>query len=284
MSDAGELLKSGDLESALAAAKSAVKAKPAEARERTLLFQLLCVAGDWKRAEAQLKVVAELDEAAAPMAQMYARAIECELFREDVFAGKRSPLVLGEPNDWIGLLIEALRVSAEGKHDAARGMRDEAFERAEAVGGTWSIGATAEDATSSPIEWIADADSRMGPCLEVIVNGKYYWAPFDRIAKVNFEPPEDLRDLVWPPGQFTWSNEGTAIALIPTRYENSWQSDNDEIRLGRLTTWEEHADGSWFGMGQRMLATDASEAALPQLRSLELNLPAETPKPASPEA
>jgi len=276
MSEAGELLKSGDLGAALSAAKSAVKAKPTDARERTLLFQLLCVAGDWDRAASQLKVVAELDEAAAPMAQMYSRAIECELFREDVFAGKRSPLVLGEPNEWIGLLIEALRKNAEGKHEAARSMRDEAFERADAVGGRLSIGATPDEAETSEIAWIADADSRLGPVLEVIVNGKYYWAPFDRIAKVNIDPPEDLRDLVWTPGQFTWSNEGTAVALIPTRYVDSWKSDRDEIRLGRLTTWEEHEDGSWRGLGQRMLATDQAEAALPQVRSFELDLPAES--------
>ena len=31
-------------------------------------------------------------------------------------------------------------------------------------------------------EWIADADSRLGPMLEVIINGRYGWLPMASIA------------------------------------------------------------------------------------------------------
>ena len=34
-------------------------------------------------------------------------------------------------------------------------------------------------------EWIADADSRLGPVLEACVNGRYYWVPLPRLSRVD---------------------------------------------------------------------------------------------------
>ena len=36
----------------------------------------------------------------------------------------------------------------------------------------------------SAFEWIADADDRLGPVLEAIVNGRYYWVPFERVRRI----------------------------------------------------------------------------------------------------
>ena len=50
-------------------------------------------------------------------------------------------------------------------------------------------------------EWIADADSRLGPLLEVILEGKYYWAPFCRIAREG----DDERFLVVRRGETAYA-------------------------------------------------------------------------------
>ena len=81
-------LKSGDLPDALAALQDAVRKDPSDQKLRVFLFQLLCVTGDWNRAVAQLKLSAEMDSAAIPMAQAYREAIICEVYREKVFAGE----------------------------------------------------------------------------------------------------------------------------------------------------------------------------------------------------
>ena len=91
--------------------------KPADAKLRVFLFQLLCVLGQWERALNQLKVASELDASALAMAQMYGEAVRCEAIRRDVFAGKKSPMVFGEPEQWLALLIESLLVGGRG--DAA---------------------------------------------------------------------------------------------------------------------------------------------------------------------
>ena len=56
---------------------------------------------------------------------------------------------------------------------------------------------TSGDIDGTKFDWIADADSRLGPVLEAVIDGKYYWIPFNRVAKVNISRPSDLRDLVW---------------------------------------------------------------------------------------
>ncbi|MEL7474367.1 MAG: type VI secretion system accessory protein TagJ [Planctomycetota bacterium] len=259
MTNAHDLLKSGDLAGALSAAKDEVRSKPAELGPRVLLFQLQCVIGDWAKAQTQLKVAPELDTEAMSLAQTYVRAIECEMFREDVFRGERSPLILGEPPEWMGLMTEALRIECQGDGAGAQAMREEALEKAPTTSGTLN---------GEGFDWVADADARLGPCLEVIVNGKYFWAPYERIRKLTIEPPTDLRDLIWIPAAAEWSNGGTAIALIPVRYPGSAGSDQDEIRLSRLTTWSESDHGAWTGLGQRVLTTSNAELPLLDVREL----------------
>lgn len=258
---AEELLKAGDLDGALAALQAEVRARPADPRLRVFLFQLLCVTGDWKRAITQLKVSAELDRAAVPMAQAYREAIICEVFREKVFAGEKDPPVFGEPQEWLALLVEAHRALAAGRAAEAATLRDRAFEAAPATAGTLN---------GEPFAWIADADSRLGPVLEAVVNGRYFWMPFNVIARVSAEPPTDLRDRVWTPVNLVLANGGELVGFLPTRYAGTAAQGTAAQKLARATDWQDAGGGAFTGIGQRMLATDAGETALMDLRRLEL--------------
>jgi protein involved in temperature-dependent protein secretion len=48
---------------------------------------------------------------------------------------------------------------------------------------------TAGTIDSAPFEWIADADMRLGPVCEAIINGRYYWLPFSHLSRVDIEAP-----------------------------------------------------------------------------------------------
>ena len=110
----------GSPQDALARLQDQVKKDPSNAKLRVFLFQLLSIVGYWERCQTQLKVCAELDPANLLMAQMYREAILCEVLRADVFAGLRTPLVFGDPEQWIALLIEALRVDKAGSSQEDR--------------------------------------------------------------------------------------------------------------------------------------------------------------------
>jgi type VI secretion system protein ImpE len=270
---AGDALREGDLTGALAQLQDEVRSAPQDPRHRVFLFQLLSVLGQWDRALAQLEVVRSLDEGAIAMVRTYEAVLRCELLRQQVFAGQRSPLVLGNPEPWIAELIEALRISGEGNEVAAQKLREHAFEVAPTTAGTLSIAdANNPQGTSDcTFEWLADADSRLGPVLEAVINGRYYWVPVDRIKRVDIEAPEDLRDVVWMPAHFLWANEGDAVGLIPTRYPGTESADDSALQLARRTEWREPLEGVYEGIGQRMLATDAGEFAIMNVRTITCN-------------
>jgi type VI secretion system protein ImpE len=258
---AEQALRDGDPAAALAQLQAEVRNKPADAKLRVFLFQLLSVLGQWERALNQLNTAATLDPAALAMAQTYREAIHCELLRAQVFAGKKSPMVFGEPHQWLALLIEALLQEGQGRAAEGRTLRARAFDEAEATPGA---------VDGKEFAWIADADSRLGPVLEAIINGRYYWVPFARLTRVNIEAPADLRDVVWMPAHFQFDNGGESVALIPTRYAGSEASDNGQILLARKTAWDEPSEGVFHGLGQRLLATDGAELSLMDVREIVL--------------
>src|SRR5215510_4079041 len=138
LSEAAErTLKDGDPRAALARLQEDIRAHPSDAKLRTFLFQLLCVVGQWDRALNQLKVASELDPLALPMAQMYGEAVRCELIRDEVFEGKKSRLQAGR-----------------GEMKQSEELRLRAFEEAPTSSG---------HIDGRPFEWVADADSRLGP-------------------------------------------------------------------------------------------------------------------------
>jgi type VI secretion system protein ImpE len=259
---AEQSLRNGNLDQALAELQDELRRHPSDAKKRVFLFQLLIVVGQWQRALTQLRVLAELDAGSLPMAHTYGEAIRCELLRAEVFSGRATPLVFGSPERWLALLIEALRLSAEDRFEQAQPLRDEAFALAPAVSGTID---------TAPFAWIADGDPRLGPVLEAIVNGAYYWVPFQHIRQIRLAEPEDLRDLVWTSGEFAWANGGTSVGLIPTRYPGSEACEDSRLRLSRMTIWREPAAGLYLGLGQRVFATDVGEFSLLDTRLITLN-------------
>ena len=258
---AEQSLKGGDPVAALAQLQEQVRAKPADPKLRIFLFQLLCVLGQWERALNQLDVASGLDPEAFAMSKTYGDAVRCEAIRKDVFEGKKSPMIFGQPEQWLALLIESLLVAGGGEQERSQQLRSRAFEEAPASQG---------DLDGRPFSWISDADSRLGPVLEAVINGRYYWVPFSRLMKVQIEPPEDLRDMVWMPAHLQFENGGESVALIPTRYTGSETTGDGLIALARKTVWEEMAPDTYRGLGQRVIATDAGDVPLMEVRTISI--------------
>jgi type VI secretion system protein ImpE len=259
---AAQSLKDGDPRTALTQLQEQVRARPADPKLRVFLFQLLCVLGQWERALTQLKVASDLDAGVLAMAQTYGDAVRCEHVRADVFGGKRSPMIFGQPDQWLALLIESLLVAGKGEQEQSQELRARAFDEAPASSGT---------VDGRPFSWIADADSRLGPVLEAVINGRYYWVPFSRLTAIQIEPPEDLRDLVWMPAHLHFENGGESVALIPTRYAGSENSEDGLTLLARKTVWEEMAPETHRGLGQRVLATDAEDVPIMEVRAIAMS-------------
>ena len=267
MSAVQELLAAGRPTEALAAAQAEVRQRPQDAKLRTLLFQLLAVTGQWARAAAQLEVCGELDAGTLAMVNTYREALKCELVREAVFEGRTTPRVMGEPAEWVANLVHSLKLEHDVDVAGARQLRAQALEAAPATPG--SIAGQAFD-------WICDGDSRIGPVLEAVINGRYCWVPFSAIKEIHIEAPTDLRDLVWSAAHLEFPNGGGSVALIPTRYPGSVAFDDERVWMARRTEWQPlpgSQDDQYAGVGQRVLMTDQGETGLLDARLIELRQP-----------
>lgn len=258
--NAAALVKQGQLREGLTALQQEIRQKPADVNLRVFLFQLDCVFGELEKALAQLQVIASLNSETMLLAQVFRPLITCETLRREVFRGRRTPLIFGEPLPWIGDLLKANEWIARGEFAAAAEHRMRAFDAADTTPGTLN---------GEAFDWIADADSRLGPVLEAYIEGKYYWVPFCRIQRLELIPPSDLRDLVWTPVQFVWTNGGACGGHIPVRYPATEATADGGLMLARRTQWREEADDTFLGLGQRVFATSAEEYPLFDCRTLE---------------
>lgn len=260
MDDAKPIL-GGDLTAALDQLQSQVRSNPSDVKLRVYLFQLLSVLGYWDRALTQLDVSLDLDKETLVMCQMYREAIRCEKLRLAVFEGHQTPLIFGEPQQWMALCIQALSLTINGEFAQARELRERAYDVAPVSEG---------HADSQNFAWIADADSRIGPFIETFIGGEYYWVPFTQIQRMQFEQPQDLRDLVWSPCTFTWRNEGQVVGLVPSRYGPlpEVSVETSDLLLARKTQWQQLDQEDYSGLGQRTLITDQAEISLLDIRTI----------------
>ena len=262
--DASELLRQGKLNEALAALQNQIRSDPSNAKLRVFLFQLLCVMGQWERALTQLSVAAEIDSKALLMKEVCQQAVQCEALRKEIFAGKKLPLVFGEPQEWVGWMIQANQHSAQGHYREAQELRDRALEAAPAVAG---------HINTSAFDWVADADPRMGPILEAMIQGRYFWIPLSNINQIKIDKPVDLRDVVWAPANFVWTNGGAAVGFIFARYPGSDEAEDAAVKLGRKTDWVQKSGDFAIPVGQRLFATNEGDYPILEVRALTLGAP-----------
>lgn len=220
------LLDEGRLDQAIAALGAELRDDPGDIRARTFLFELLCFAGEYDRAEKQLDVVARGSRDAEMGALLYRSALHAERTRQELFAAGRPP-----PGE-------------EGRP----------------VAGCLN---------GRPFASITDADPRLGARLELFAAGQYTWIPFVQLAAVRVEAPTRLRDLLWAPArvQAAAGYEGAEMGevLIPVLSPLSWRHAEDEVRLGRVTDWEEAAPA-----GQKLLLVDGEPVPFLEVRELEI--------------
>ena len=89
------------------------------------------------------------------------------------------------------------------------------------------------------------------------------------------QPPRRLRDLLWAPALIhtgpAFKDRELGEVLIPVLTPLASQHQDDAVRLGRLTQWEELADGQVVPAGQKPLLVDGEDFPILELRHLEIH-------------
>lgn len=245
-SEGDALLASGNLEELRRSLIEAVKRAPGDQGARMYLWQVMAVQGDWDKALSQLRTLASVAGEAQMLATVYHQAIEAEKQRAAAYAGQAPFSVLVSSSPWIDTLAEGLTALAAGRIDDGSRLRDEAFD---------AVGDTPGKIGEHKFGWVADVDSRLGPCFEAVVQGKWGLIPFEAISRIKTEGPKDLRDVVWLPVELSLRSGQSAAALLPARYPGV-EAESNAIKLGRATEWRDGPGGE-VPVGQKLWSTDS---------------------------
>jgi type VI secretion system protein ImpE len=231
---AQQLYQAGKLDEAIQAISAEVRDNPQDAKRRTFLFELLCFAGDYDRAEKHLDLAAQGSQTSEMGALLYHAALHAERTRHDLFAKKE----YRKPKSTEGL--GEISISINGKKYLS----------------------------------LSDADPRIGPNLEVFAAGSYMWIPFALLTSVEIAPPKRLRDLLWLPAKVRTSDKfeerELGEVLLPALTPFAGKHADPNVRLGRATLWEESPEGETVPVGQKMLLADDEEWPILEIRNLQI--------------
>src|ERR1022692_3327885 len=89
---ARELYQAGKLDEAVQALDAELRNNPEDIKRRTFLFELLCFAGNFDRAEKQLDILSQGSPDAMTGAMLYRAALHAERTRREMFEKKDFPL------------------------------------------------------------------------------------------------------------------------------------------------------------------------------------------------
>lgn len=255
------LLDAGQLNAAIEQLNKDVKAHPTDHRLRSFLFELLCFAGDYQRADRQLEVIGHQSAATEIGVQIYRNAMTAEQKWQRTFAAGLQPHFILKPPPYAHLHLEAVNRLRENQPQEAAALLEESARTRPAVTGCLN---------GQPFTTLRDSDDLLAPFLEVIIHDNYTWLPFDQLKRVEIAAPQRLRDLLWTTAKIETCDGPAGEVLLPVLYAGSHSQANDQIRLGHMTDWQPFGLGLVRGLGQRLLLADDYEHAILQVRTLEL--------------
>jgi type VI secretion system protein ImpE len=226
-----ELYRAGQLMQAIKALGEELRSYPLDSKRRTFLFELLCFAGEYDRAEKHLDVLADQDPKAVPGTLMYRSAIHAERTRQEMFRTGTFPKHEGvvtpdRGGEWNDKPFEYL-----GDADDRIGDNVEMFI---AGGYTWV-----------PTRYIERLEIEPPTNLRDLL-----WAR----ARLDASPEFRLQEI--------------GEVLLPVIAPLSYLSADDAVKLGRVSVWETGVDGKDQLTGQKLLLVDGEEVPLLEFRSV----------------
>lgn len=227
---AKELLDAGKVRDAEKALSAYLRDNPADTKQRTFLFELLCFSGQYDRAEKQLSVLAQGSNEAEMGATLYYSALHGERTRNSMFQKQEFPQAPAAPSPSGTLNGKPFQSISDA--DPAIGPRLEMY----AAGAYLWI----------PFEHIASVQLAPPQILRDML-----WPS----AFVLTGPSFKGTDI----GQ----------VIIPAIYPFSFNNEDESVWLGRSTRWVADDDGNEFPVGQKMFIVDGEEVPLLEIRSLE---------------
>jgi type VI secretion system protein ImpE len=228
-----ELFQSGKLQEAIQALGEEVRNAPLDAKRRIFLFELLCFAGDYDRAEKHLDIIAGSSQAANVGALLYRSAIHAERTRQKMFEASSFPMP---------------RKAFETSGHLNAGAFAEFADADPRIGGALEV-FVAGSYSWIDFEQIASIEVPRPKRLRDLL-----WTP----AIVLTTPEYKAMEL--------------GEVLLPVLSPLSWKESDDSVRLGRSTTWKEDPVHGEIPVGQKMFLAGEECVPILELGKVELSV------------
>jgi len=230
-----ELYRAGQLDEAIQALGAGLRDNPTDAQRRTFLFELLCFAGAYDRADKQLDILASGGKESQLGALLYRGALHGERDRQAMFESHALPVDARTPRE-VGGSLNGRPFSSIRDADPRIGARLEVIAAGQYM---WIPFEHIEYVRVEPPSRLRDL----------------YWATgFIRTSGAFRE--QDLGEV-----------------LLPVLTPLAWRHPDPRVRLGRVTEWEELPDGSERAVGQKILIVDGEETPILEVRDLVVDAP-----------
>jgi type VI secretion system protein ImpE len=235
--NAQEYFREGRLGEALKALSAELRDNPADAHRRTFLFELLCFAGEYERADKQLEVLGQAGPTSELGVLVYRSALYAERQRQDLFARGVYPKRSDLPDS----------VSTGSLNGEPFNSFSDADPR---------IGAGLELFAAGNYLWLP---------FEHVTS--IHIAPPKRLRDLLWTPA-----VVRTSPLFKGTDLGEV--LLPVLSPASSQHPEDAVRLGRMTVWEvPNGCSDEVPIGQKIWLVDGKEVPFLELRELEFATP-----------
>ncbi len=228
---ARELYQAGKLDEAVQALNAELRNAPDDVKRRTFLFELLCFAGNYDRAEKQLDILSQGGPDSMTGAMLYRAALHAERTRHEMFEKKTLPISDSGVHEPAGTL-NGKPFASIADSDPRIGPRLEIF----GAGSYMWI----------PFEHIASLEMQQPKRLRDLL-----WAPVILRTGPSFKGVE------------------LGEVLIPVLSPFSYRHANDAVRLGRESVWEQQGDEE-IPFGQKSFLIDGEDFPILELRRLEI--------------
>ena len=240
--DISALLEAGQLRAAIERLTGALRSAPTDHASRALLGELLCLAGEFDRAEAQFAVLTQQTVDRPVAIARLRHLIRAAVAREAWFNQGAVPALLSEPTAGQRAAIDLALAMRGGDGATIPPLLEQAEAMRPKLAGTVD-GAAFDD--------FRDVDDRSAWFIEVLTgDGGYLWVDPATVAGLRFTPASRPIDLLWREARMALHDGRVADIVIPAQYVHPDASEAQ--RLARETDWQEGPGEAATGRGQRV--------------------------------
>lgn len=263
--NAHDLYASGELEQAISSMNEEVKSNPLDPERRGFLCELLCIVGNWERADVQLAAIEKQSAESAVGVALYRQLVRAAQWREQFHAEGRAPEMLSSPDAGSRDALRLALLVRDGQLEAASELAQKLEDSRPRPRGLCD---------GTPFEDLRDLDDITATVLEVFTStGKYYWVPWSSVQSIELHTPQRPRDLLWLRASLEVRDGPSGEVYLPTIYAGALDATDELSALGRRTDWVGEEGQPVRGVGLRTWLVGEEPKTILEVQNLTVEAP-----------